>query len=89
MNRLLILAAIIALATPLAAGQMPYKMSVEAARTVIEELASHDFAKVAARFDDRMRAALKVERGREEERTQARLELAAAKQALAERTEQR
>jgi dienelactone hydrolase len=62
MNRLLILSALIALTAPLAAGQMPYKMSVEAARTVIAELASHDFAKVEARFDDRMRAALPQEK---------------------------
>ncbi|HKI93281.1 MAG TPA: HAMP domain-containing protein [Gaiellaceae bacterium] len=41
-----------------------------------------ELATVAAEFD-RMRAALKVERGREEERTQARLELAAAKQEAA------
>ena len=41
-----------------------------------------ELATVAAEFD-RMRAALKVERSREEERTQARLELAAAKQEAA------
>jgi dienelactone hydrolase len=62
MKYLLTLPALIALAAPLVAGQMPYKMSVEAARTVVEELSSHDFAKVEARFDDRMRAALPPEK---------------------------
>ncbi len=62
MSRLLILPAFLALGALGAAGQAPYKMSVEAARSVIEELASHDFAKVAARFDDRMRAALPAEK---------------------------
>ena len=62
MNRWLILPALLALAAPLAAGQMPSKMSVKAARGVIQELAAHEFAKVTARFDDRMRAALPKEK---------------------------
>jgi hypothetical protein len=62
MNRLLVLTALASLAASLAAGQMPFKMSVEAARTVVAELASHDFTKVEARFDDRMRGALPEEK---------------------------
>jgi dienelactone hydrolase len=62
MNRLLILPALLALAAPLAAGQMPHKMSVAAARAVVGELAAHEFSKVEMRFDDRVRAALPEEK---------------------------
>jgi len=50
--------------------------------TPVTSAGPKELATVAAEFD-RMRGALKAERGREEERTQARLELAAAKQEAA------
>jgi dienelactone hydrolase len=62
MTRILLTFLLIALATPLLEGQPPQRNSVQEARTIVAELAEHQFPKVVARFDDQMRAALPEER---------------------------
>jgi dienelactone hydrolase len=58
MSRILLTFVLMALATPLLEGQPPQRNSVEEARAIVAELAAHQFAKVTAQFDERMRAAL-------------------------------
>jgi dienelactone hydrolase len=58
MSGIVMILGLLALAAPAAAGQMAPRDSVKAARAVVQELATGEFAKVTTSFDNRMRAAL-------------------------------
>jgi dienelactone hydrolase len=61
-NRILLCLLISGLALPLLAGQASQKFAAQKARTIMQELAAHQFQKVATESDEQMRAALPAEK---------------------------